>query len=71
MREENKKEKTKHRRKNSPALEGNPQKKGNCIKIMTKKPKKPNSAIRRKKQKKEKWKREKRKRKKGKDKKYR
>lgn len=43
---EKRERRTKHRRKNSPALEGNPQKKGNCIKIMTKKPKKPNSAIR-------------------------
>jgi len=30
----------------SPALEGNSQKKGICIKVFTRKPKKPNSALR-------------------------
>lgn len=32
--------------KKSSALEGNPQKKGVCIKVFTKNPRKPNSAIR-------------------------
>ena len=30
----------------TPALNGNPQKKGICIKVLTKSPKKPNSALR-------------------------
>ena len=38
--------KTRHRRKNSPALENCPQKRGHCMKIMILKPKKPNSAQR-------------------------
>ena len=36
----------KKRRPGAPALEGNPQKKGVCIRVFTKTPKKPNSAIR-------------------------
>jgi small subunit ribosomal protein S12 len=35
-----------HRRFNSPALAGNPQKRGHCQKVMIKAPKKPNSAQR-------------------------
>lgn len=37
---------TKRRQKNVPALEGSPQKKGIVIKLVTRTPKKPNSAIR-------------------------
>ena len=33
-------------RKKTPALQGSPQKKGICIKVFTRTPKKPNSAIR-------------------------
>jgi small subunit ribosomal protein S12 len=36
----------KKRKKKSPALEGSPQKKGVCVKVFTRTPKKPNSAIR-------------------------
>lgn len=37
---------SKYRRSKSPALEGCPQKKGICLKLLTKTPKKPNSALR-------------------------
>jgi len=33
-------------KKNTPALQGNPQKRGVCLKVYTVKPKKPNSALR-------------------------
>lgn len=33
------------RRDRHPALEGNPQKKGVCVRVFTAKPKKPNSAV--------------------------
>ncbi|MFN7676964.1 MAG: 30S ribosomal protein S12, partial [Synechococcales cyanobacterium] len=33
-------------RKKTPALQGSPQKKGICIKVFTRTPKKPNSALR-------------------------
>jgi small subunit ribosomal protein S12 len=42
-----KKRTNKRRRSKTPALEGMPQKKGICIKVLTKSPKKPNSANRR------------------------
>lgn len=38
--------KTKVSKKKTPALEGNPQKKGVCVKIFNRTPKKPNSALR-------------------------
>jgi len=38
--------KNKHRTKNNQALEGNPQKRGTIIRLVTRTPKKPNSAIR-------------------------
>ncbi|KXN72819.1 ribosomal protein S12 [Conidiobolus coronatus NRRL 28638] len=38
--------KTQPKKTNSPALEGNPQQKGVCVKVYTTKPKKPNSAVR-------------------------
>jgi small subunit ribosomal protein S12 len=38
--------KKKHFKKNTPALKGNPQKKGVCVKIFIRSPKKPNSANR-------------------------
>jgi small subunit ribosomal protein S12 len=37
---------TRVRRKNSPSLKGSPQKRGNCVKVMIRTPKKPNSAQR-------------------------
>jgi small subunit ribosomal protein S12 len=36
----------KKKKKKTPALRGNPQKRAECIKVFTKSPKKPNSAIR-------------------------
>lgn len=36
----------KKRKKKTPALEGCPQKKGVCLKVLTRTPKKPNSALR-------------------------
>lgn len=38
---------SRHRRRNSPALMGNPQQRGVCDKLMIRNPKKPNSAQRR------------------------
>jgi small subunit ribosomal protein S12 len=38
--------KKKHSKTKAPALKGNPQKKGVCLKVYTRTPKKPNSAIR-------------------------
>lgn len=38
--------KKKQRKTKAPALKGNPQKKGVCLKVYTRTPKKPNSAIR-------------------------
>ena len=40
------KRKKKNRKKKAPALKNNPQKKGVCLKVYTRTPKKPNSAIR-------------------------
>ena len=42
----NKKKTKKIKLSNTPALEKNPQKKGVCLKLVIKKPKKPNSALR-------------------------
>ncbi len=42
----NKLRKKKIRRKKTPALLGNPQQKGICVKVYTRTPKKPNSALR-------------------------
>ena len=41
-----KKKKLKKKRKKTPALEGSPQKKGICTKLVLRTPKKPNSALR-------------------------
>jgi len=40
------KRKNKIRKTKSPALQGNPQLKGVCVQVFTRKPKKPNSALR-------------------------
>lgn len=40
------KRKKKNRKKKAPSLKNNPQKKGVCLKVYTRTPKKPNSAIR-------------------------
>ena len=39
-------EKQQRKRKKSPALKGNPQKRGVCVRVYTTTPKKPNSALR-------------------------
>ncbi len=42
----NKPRKMRHKKSKSPALGGNPQKRGVCLKVYTTTPKKPNSALR-------------------------